>query len=299
MDFYFNELSLTPLSNLATANDVLTKFVHCCTSLQKLGMKSMRFTTDIKNYELLDGYFIYNWLKDKNTDLELTRRFKSISTQSPIIALENKPILEQAQQSDVYVDNKQAIGLSAAFFDKSLSISFLSHPIWVNDSIPAIHTYFDTSNQFKEKTVTVRHVSLLEHLLVHKSWLKNVLPMPQYDFSQPFPFPIISKFMLPVDFYQTTVNLDAVERIAIYTSWAEKIASLNWYEYNPELTKRNSNRDIYHLGEGRNRIYLPVDTQHGRFECCDHQGIHQGEFDFYGNLTKEADKTGKHNIKVK
>jgi hypothetical protein len=299
MDFYFNELSLTHLPNLATANDVLTKFVHCCTGLQKLGMKSLRLTVDIKDYELLDGYFVYNWLKDKNSDLELTRRFKSISTQSPIIALENKPILEKSQQSDVYVGNKQAIGLSAAFFDKSVALSFLSHSIWASDSISAIHTYYDTHKQFKEDMVAVRHISLIEHLLEHKSWFKHVLPMPQYDFTQPLPFSIISKFILPIDFYQTTVNLDQIECIAIYKNWSEKIASVNWYEFNSPITKINGNRDIYHLGEGRNRIYLALDTQHGRFECCDHQGIHKGEFDFYGTLTKEADTKGKHDIRVK
>lgn len=299
MDFYFNELSLTPLPNLATANDVLTKFVHCCTGLRKMGMKSLRLSVTFINFELVEDYFIYDWLKDESRDKEVRQQFKSIATRSPIIAIDNKDLLEKAKQNDVYFDNKQTLGLSAAFFGKSLALSFLSHPTWINSSISALHVFYDSENQLKENTVIVRHISLIEHLLEHKLWLKRILPMPEYDFSQPLPFSIVSKFMLPIDFYQKTVNLHKNERIAIYEDWSEKIAIANWYEYNAKITMKNSNRMIYHIGEGRNRIYLALDTQHGRFECCDHQGIHKGEFDFYGTLTKKADSTGEHDIKVK
>jgi hypothetical protein len=299
MDFYFNELSLTPLPDLATANDVLTKFVHCCTGLRKLGMKSLRLSVSFTNFEIVEDYFIYDWLKDESQKKEIKQQFKSIATRSPIIAIENRDLLEKAKQNDVYFDNKQTLGLSTAFLGKSLALSFPSHPIWINSSISALHVFYDTENQFKENAVIVRHISLIEHLLEHKLWFKRVLPMPEYDFSQPLPFSIVSKFMLPTDFYQTTLHLDNNERIAIYKHWSEKIAMINWYEYDATLTKINNNRDIYHIGEGRNRIYLALDSENGRFECCDHQGIHKGEFDFYGDLTKEADKKGKHNIEVK
>jgi hypothetical protein len=299
MDFYFNELSLTPLPNLATANDVLTKFVHCCTSLRKLGMKSLRLSVSFTNFEIVENYCIYDWLKDESQKKEIRQQFKSIATRSPIIATEDKNLLEEAKQNDVYFDNKQTFGLMAAFIGRSLALSFISHPIWINSSISALQVFYDAENQFKENKVVVRHISLIEHLLEHKLWFKRVLPMPEYDFSQPLPFSIVSKFMLPIDFYQETVNLNTDECIAIYKNWSEKIATANWYEFNAVITQMNGNRDIYHLGEGRNRIYLALDTQHGRFECCDHQGIHKGEFDFYGNLTKEADTKGKHNIRVK
>lgn len=299
MDFYFNELSLTPLPNLATANDVFTKFVHCCTGLRKMGMKSLRLSVTFINFEIVEDYFIYDWLKDESRDKEVRQQFKSIATRSPIIAIDNEDLLKKARQNDVYFDNKQTLGLSAAFFDKSLALSFPSHPTWINSSISALHVFYDTENQFKQNKVIVRHISLIEHLLAHRLWFKRVLPMPEYDFSQPLPFSIVSKFMLPIDFYQKTVNLNTVECIALYKNWSEKIAIINWYEFNAVITQMNGNRDIYHLGEGRNRIYLALDTQHGRFECCDHQGIHKGEFDFYGNLTKEADTKGKHDIRVK
>ncbi len=62
------------------------------------------------------------------------------------------------------------------------------------------------------------------------------------------------------------------------------------------LTKLN-NRDVYRGADGN--LYA-LDTQHGRFEVVDPQnGKHLGEVNFGMAQTKPADKSGKHDLKVK
>jgi RHS repeat-associated protein len=88
-------------------------------------------------------------------------------------------------------------------------------------------------------------------------------------------------------------NLPPSEKFNAAQGKLHKVAKKNNWEQNSKLTKNNG-RVVY---QGPNKELYAFDTQHGRFEYLDKKGTHLGEFDIDGNLTKPADKSGKHNIK--
>lgn len=99
------------------------------------------------------------------------------------------------------------------------------------------------------------------------------------------------------DFYKITSRLDIPERIAAYKEAGELFAKENKLEINKNLMKKNLGRTIY--TDSKSGLHYSLDTQHGRFEILDKKGHHQGEIDFGGKTTKEADKSGEHDIIIK
>ncbi|OWF69242.1 adhesin [Yersinia frederiksenii] len=86
------------------------------------------------------------------------------------------------------------------------------------------------------------------------------------------------------------------ERVAQIKETAVKVVLENGMVKDNKLTKLN-NRDVYRGADGN--LYA-LDTQHGRFEVVDPQnGKHLGEVNFGMAQTKPADKSGKHDLKVK
>lgn len=96
------------------------------------------------------------------------------------------------------------------------------------------------------------------------------------------------------DYYKATKNMDVGERVASHRQTGKKIAETNGWTKNKNLSKKNG-RDVYTDNKGNN---YSVDTQHGAFEVLNKKGKHQGEIDFSGKWTKDADTSGKHNIKI-
>ena len=60
-----------------------------------------------------------------------------------------------------------------------------------------------------------------------------------------------------------------------------------------QLTKANS-RDVYI--DPKTKDLYDLDTQHGTFEHCNKRGKHLEEVDFELNHTKDADKSGNHDL---
>ncbi len=301
MDYYLNEQSLSSVNNISDAYNIMRQFVICCSSLQRIGMNALRVSTDLNHFEIIENYFVYQWRNDKNVDREVVRRFKTIITRSPIIELQNIKLLSNFDKNDLYFENSRTLGLFAAYLDNSIAISFLTKTIWQQLYIQATHSYFNLSEVFCEEIVLVHNISNLEHLQNHARVFKSQLPESEFDVTNPLPFTSILKFLFEdfsPNFYAHYSHFNQNDKIGIYKTWSKKVAELNWYEYNSQLSIRN-NRDIYQQGEGGSRIYLALDTQHGRFECCNHQGTHKSEFDFYGNKTKGAAKDRSHDIFVK
>ncbi len=96
------------------------------------------------------------------------------------------------------------------------------------------------------------------------------------------------------DFYRATSKLKTGERIAKYKEAAATVAEKNTWTQNKNLSKR-FNRTIYSDKSGQ---HYSLDTQHGRFEVYDKKGQHLGEIDFEGTVKKQADPSGRHNLKI-
>lgn len=84
--------------------------------------------------------------------------------------------------------------------------------------------------------------------------------------------------------------------------FAESIASANGYQENRELSSKESTlmrsrRKIFEVTKNDHKQYLSLDFENWQFEVCDHQGKHCGVWNFSGRKTKEADSTGKHDLR--
>ena len=96
------------------------------------------------------------------------------------------------------------------------------------------------------------------------------------------------------EFYKKVSKLSAEERIAEYKAAGKRVADGNGWKKNDSLTKKNG-RDVYSNEEGE---HFALDTQHGSFEVLNSKGKHQGEINFDGIKIDDADKSGKHDIKL-
>lgn len=97
------------------------------------------------------------------------------------------------------------------------------------------------------------------------------------------------------DFEEAIAKLPAGERVAQIKVAAAGLAFDNNMKKDPKLSRMNG-RDIYRGADGN---FYALDTQHGRFEVLSKTGNHMGEVDFDFKVVKPADKSGRHNIKIK
>lgn len=97
------------------------------------------------------------------------------------------------------------------------------------------------------------------------------------------------------DFEKEISKLPENERIPKVKDKASEVAEENGWERNKPLERKNTGRLIYTDGKKN----YSVDTQHGRFEVNNNRGKHQGEINMDLKPTKEADKSGGHDLNVK
>jgi len=96
-------------------------------------------------------------------------------------------------------------------------------------------------------------------------------------------------------YFGLRIPLSPENRIPIVKKYSKIVATINYWEYDSNVSSKNSGRTIYYAGNGRQKLYISVDTQHGTFELFDKNGIHKGEYNYYG-VKKEAVAGRKINI---
>ncbi len=69
------------------------------------------------------------------------------------------------------------------------------------------------------------------------------------------------------------------EKETIHEKWGEAMAILNFYTFDEGISNlnqkdTNKKRRIFSAGNGKNKMYLSTDFQHGEMEICDHNGKH-------------------------
>ncbi|MGD2350822.1 T7SS effector LXG polymorphic toxin [Bacillus subtilis] len=97
-------------------------------------------------------------------------------------------------------------------------------------------------------------------------------------------------------FEKKMYSMNINEKIAFIRETAAPIAKQNGWKKDSKLSTINK-RDVYY--DSKSKTYYALDTQHGRFEVLNKRGKHQGEVDFNLNPTKEADKSGGHDLRMK
>lgn len=85
---------------------------------------------------------------------------------------------------------------------------------------------------------------------------------------------------------------NVLEKKGVYKKFGNEVASRNYYQNHPEISRKNSQYKVYvHAQE---RYYLSIDCEHGAieiFSCNGQHPLHLGEYDFSCNYQKKADPT--------
>ncbi len=97
-------------------------------------------------------------------------------------------------------------------------------------------------------------------------------------------------------YFKLRIQLSPENRIPIDKRFSKIVATINYWKYDNSISSKNSGRTIYCAGSGRQKLYISIDTENGRFELFNKRGIHKGEYDYYGNKTKEAKARRKINV---
>lgn len=100
---------------------------------------------------------------------------------------------------------------------------------------------------------------------------------------------------LPEDYYKKAAFLNTGERVALHQTTAKDLATANGWKKNSKISELNG-RQVFEDNTGN---FYALDTQHGEFELVDPKGNHKGAINFSGELIKDADTSGQHNLKLK
>lgn len=99
-----------------------------------------------------------------------------------------------------------------------------------------------------------------------------------------------------IKFEREFVRLPPTEKVGVARAKGAEIAKQAGFVKDDKLSKING-RDVY-VDKNTGKLYS-IDKRHGRFEVTDKRGKHLGEVRFDFTPSKKADKSGKHDLKVK
>ncbi|CAD6882449.1 hypothetical protein [Methylomonas albis] len=153
----------------------------------------------------------------------------------------------------------------------------------------------------------VKSIDVINHWKIKERLIADLLNDYQPDKSnlptlnKPLPNLKLSNEFVDLAKFRADLNSHSHEgKLALIQSIADRIAKLNGYKFNPNLSTSNqikskSYRKIYEsICENGKKIYLSVDFEKGAFELCNHEGEHQGEIKFDGEKSGIAQLN--HNI---
>lgn len=176
--------------------------------------------------------------------------------------------------------------------------------------ILSMHTRTEWNNNFinliKDDIVTQhlniphdKYRNLSDALTNWEKLLKYIISKKEKN-TGALPYSYFIKNILPlwiIELYEENLKLPEL-KIATIRCMGKLIAELNGYIYEAHISSINRKggvlRDIFYNNEQQK--YISIDITHGRFEVLDNSGKHVNEIDFYGNITKKRDRSGKHNI---
>jgi len=181
MIYILNELSLKKFDTAHSAKIALERFIITSVNAKEIGFDELRFHQSIGknlyNFELSDNYFVQHWLKDNEVNNDLKDKFRELLTISPLVSYDEIKELDWFNRSEFKISvNKQhldAYGLGVAFLFDTLSISFLSDSFWNVPTIDISHYFLDENSNEKIENQTVRHISIPEHISIHKKWVEQ------------------------------------------------------------------------------------------------------------------------------
>lgn len=176
MELVFNELSLkNPFISTAIAQLKMEQMVLLIQELfSHHGVKNdLRVADDFLHLELSKDYKILKWLNDESVDRELKRFFKAKISRKPYIDMHTESHLYNSFISSEFIHNGvYCRGLGVAHLLDGIAISISSHLDWNTPILELTFLELDSSGELYEELLQIRHVSLSNHLELHKPYFE-------------------------------------------------------------------------------------------------------------------------------
>lgn len=225
MDIYlvFNELSAVdgrsqPEATIYTARQWMADLVDVITTARRQGILALKCYRDFFETELVSEYTVQHWLRDSDVDRDQQRRIRSAgsayTTLKPPARSEDLSSLPEAiQQAEARAlaftfrdgQNRDASGLGSAYLLDSIAVSLNCHAHWEQTEISLIIEQFDEeADEIFRETATIRHVSQMLHMDVHRGWSQERFTTSVSD----------GRYLLSKcdDWYPHLIFVDAVKR---------------------------------------------------------------------------------------
>jgi hypothetical protein len=174
MDLIFNEISANYLANSEhEAKQRMQNLLDVCKKAKENGFSNLRVERQFDSERLKERYSIVDWLNDRSV-LPTQKSFFLSYRRFPYIEesdesaettfIEKSYFLDEADE--LRFNGKLTEGLAVAYIYDTLAMSFPVNEVWEKNDIKLI----ERENEI-ERTVKVRHVSLLAHFEAHKNFI--------------------------------------------------------------------------------------------------------------------------------
>lgn len=159
-----NELSMEcDGKTLSEVDGIISKFLQVCHEISaKKSDREFYYTMDFLERKFIEGYGIYDWLKNSGASHGEKAYLRSM--------INRKQIIEKTQYSgsEVVVDvngaEKSAVGCLAAYEAEECVVSMATNPCWDVDVIAAKYISLSEETELGEEEIEVGNCSCLEHV---------------------------------------------------------------------------------------------------------------------------------------
>ena len=309
---FLNDLSISPVGVIIANNwDIIKQLMKVSTELHSYGIRKIRVPVGLTKFSIAGSHSLaYYAVNTKGDDSRLLLDFMAnrLETSTTEIAVAVNKV-----QKDRVVDftsgNKSSQLLLEAYLMKGPSLSFQTHSDFSVDLLDCVYHVLLKDYKIYSTPVNIENVFKQESFTTHRAFLVDMKL--QIVFSKtkwkPKDQPIWNKhtgnLLKELEFPLSPKGLrDKKEELQ---EIGTMVAELNAWQFDRSVTNKNRNagqlRKIFRSKNNANSFYLSIDFENanGRFEFHDNKGTHLGEISFVdGELTKERDNTGNHDIQV-
>lgn len=307
MYFYLNDLSMNQGAANINAEATILQFLKICKSLLDYRFEKLVVNAGFLDSQIVNGISIrQHW--NLNSKSDIARRLKSLKDNTITINDDEPLDVDIKKLEDVTFNNTSSALLREAYQGKLPAVSFDTNVAFHAPFLNIVyHCIEETASETKNYTIT--HFCLSDHFTVHEDYLNKkriefIKRDALWDASEnPFLLKEVTKAYLDeIKFTQDTEGLNEGQRIAKYLGIGTKIAFLNGWVQDDEISAKNhSENQIRRVfrSKGKKVMYLSIDIQHGEFELLNEDGDHHAVYSFYGEkINKKVDKD-THKLTVK
>lgn len=322
---YLNNISMSlPAGQTKPAWPLLYDVMEISSKIREdYSIELLKTPNDFKNIPIANSHSIIDLLSLPDEELDYDNKgliydFLGNRTLSEIEEIEIE-LLKEMENKDAWVEVKYdgvySTLLTGSYLLDLPSVSFRTVNNFEVDKLPCTYS-IEYTDRTKTKEVVVKNIYHTSQMKNHQQYLIKIKSDIKFGKGNwnPYQAPIWNDktkvLIAEMEFPQSVAGKK--DKIAELKEVGEKIALLNCWRFDNEITEINSNkgqiRMVFVSDSAYKKAYLSIDMKnaHGRFEHHNDKGKHTGEISFEtgeyiprGTSKTGKDNSGHHDLKLK